>query len=436
MPMPAFVPLTVCVIALHASEAVPAQELPESLDLQSAVRIALEHNGLVGASRFDTEAARARVLQARASYFPSIAQTYDYTDNMANDYGLEGTFASRSYRQTNLSLNVSWTLLDSGQRKTSFDRANTAYAAARHEERQQRRNIIYETTSAFYEALRGQELVRVAEAQVQRAKAILEITKARVEEGDTPPKEVLQAEADLANAEVSLIQARIRAATSGATLKAVMGIPEDRALPPLEAPPAPRVPDQFPPLESYERSALVQRPDLLAQEQNLRSLRLAVQQAQLDQRISFELSAGYSRRWETQAGDNRRLTLMASIPVFDAGLRRENVRETMASEESARLRYAQQQRAVRAEVEAGYLELTLRASALRAAEVALRAARVNYEAAEEARRLGAASLSEVINAQLALVTAETNAVQAVYDYYVADSRLALISGQIMVGETQ
>ncbi|MEP0765758.1 MAG: TolC family protein [Fimbriimonadia bacterium] len=435
MPMPAFVPPTVCVVALLVATAAPAQDLPPSLDLQSAVRIALERNGLVGASRFDSDAARARVIQARASYFPSIVQSYDYTDNVANDYGLEGTFASRSYRQTNLSLNVSWTLLDSGQRKTSFDRANTAYAAARLEERQQRRNIIYETTSGFYEALRGQELVRVAEAQVQRAKTILEITRARVEEGDTAAKEILQAEADLANAEVSLIQARIRAGTSESSLKAVMGIPEDRTLPPLEAPPAPSVPAQLPPLDTYEQSALSQRPDLLAQEQNLRSLRLAVQQAQLDQRITFELSAGYSRRWETQAGDNRRLTLMASIPIFDAGLRRENVRASVASEESARLRYVQQQRTVRAEVESGYLELTLRASALRAAEVALRAARVNYEAAEEARRLGAASLSEVINAQLALVTAETNSVQAVYDYYVADSRLALISGQAMIGET-
>ncbi len=64
-------------------------------------------------------------------------------------------------------------------------------------------------------------------------------------------------------------------------------------------------------------------------------------------------------------------------------------------------------RVIQAVTESGYLELTLRASALRAAEVALKVARVNYEAAEEARRLGAASLSEVINAQLALVTANS-----------------------------
>ena len=64
-----------------------------------------------------------------------------------------------------------------------------------------------------------------------------------------------------------------------------------------------------------------------------------------------------------------------------------------------------------------------------AADAALRAARLNYEAATASLRAGTGTIIDVITAQTLLVTAETNAVQATYDFYTNDARLHRATGE-------
>jgi outer membrane protein len=154
----------------------------------------------------------------------------------------------------------------------------------------------------------------------------------------------------------------------------------------------------------------------------------------MDARVNYEVTASYSRRFEVDMGDQRRLSLYAMIPLFDAGRSREVRREARLSRDAAKERFTQQEKQVRAEIESAYLTYTLRSQSLTAASKALGAAELNYEAAVESRRLGAASLSEVIDAELALVTAETNLVQAIYDFYIGEVELTYVVGDPMAGE--
>ena len=64
-----------------------------------------------------------------------------------------------------------------------------------------------------------------------------------------------------------------------------------------------------------------------------------------------------------------------------------------------------------------------------ATQAALRAARLNYEAATTSLREGAGTIIDVITAQTLLITAETNAVQAVFDFYTNDARLKRAIGE-------
>jgi len=88
----------------------------------------------------------------------------------------------------------------------------------------------------------------------------------------------------------------------------------------------------------------------------------------------------------------------------------------------------QLERNLYAELESALLTRLETIERLHAAQAALTAAQRNYEAARDALREGAGTLIEVLTAQLALVTAETNWVQAVYDSIVADLRLKLATG--------
>jgi len=94
----------------------------------------------------------------------------------------------------------------------------------------------------------------------------------------------------------------------------------------------------------------------------------------------------------------------------------------------------QAQRVVRAEIEAAYVELKTNAERLQAAQTALDAAKKNYEAAVDSQKAGAYDLLQVITAQLSLVTAESNEIQAMYDYRISDVNLRLVTGRPIPGE--
>jgi outer membrane protein TolC len=110
------------------------------------------------------------------------------------------------------------------------------------------------------------------------------------------------------------------------------------------------------------------------------------------------------------------------------------VRQSKLQYEAAGLQLQQQERAALSEIESAYTTWDLSFQRLQAAQVALEAARENFRAASESQSEGAASVLDVTTAQVALVTAETNYVQAVYDYYISVVRLNLATGEPLPGE--
>ena len=419
-----------------ASGSSPARALQASLPLTEAIRMALERNGQVTGAGLDTIAAHARVTQANAAFYPSITPDYNYSDVHSDGFGQPASFSGQSYRSTTSDIVADWVLFDSGRRLTALRGQESGARAIEHDERQERRSVVFETTSRYYNALRGAELLRVAQAQVDRAKTVYDSTVARVNAGDLAQKETLQAKADLMNAQVAVIQARLTEQTGENDLRVTIGWPSDQPLPALVPPAKPEPPTSLPPSTDYEKRGVERRPDLLAAQDSIRALGYTLRQAEMDSRITWQLRGSLSRRLEMENGFQRQLTLAASIPLFDAGQSRAVVRETRASRDAAMARYEQQERQVRADIKSAYLTYSLRGESLAAAAAALEAASLNYEAAAESQRVGAGTLPDVIIAQAALVTAETNYVQAEYDWYVAQVQLTYTAGDPLQGETK
>ena len=67
-------------------------------------------------------------------------------------------------------------------------------------------------------------------------------------------------------------------------------------------------------------------------------------------------------------------------------------------------------------------------------EIALDAAKKNYNAAVDSQKAGAYDLLQVLTAQVSLVTAESNQIQALYDYRISDVNLKLVTGRPIPGE--
>ncbi len=404
---------------------------PSSLTLQDALRRTLQYNGEIQSALAERRAAEARLTATRASLFPSFEWNSSSTRTRLEQGGAVSEVTARQEAIT-----LDWLLFDAGRREYRIRQASRSHESARQSARATIRSLLFETARAYYEVLRRQELLRVADESVQRAQTLLDVARTQAEVGAAPAKDVLQAEADLANARVQQIQARNALRLAETDLKRLIGWDSAQPLPPLQRVESPPASEQIPALADLWVRARQQRPELRSAQLSVQIAQLGVDIARANTISRMEISLNGFHELSPDRRTQGQLRFLISAPIFDGGLVRANLREAEAEYQSARFRLQQLERDLYAEVESALLTRAETVERLSAAQTALTAAQRNYEAARDALREGAGTIVEVLTAQLALVTAETNLVQAIYDAYVAELRLKLAVGDPLPEEPQ
>lgn len=406
----------------------------ESLSLSDALKLARANNGSVKSAYLSYESAKASARQAYAPYLPSLTASYSRSDTKTDG---PDSFGSSNFQGANSSLlTLDWNLWDNGKKDLVFRQAALAAKAQEGTALQTLRSTLFTVHQRFYDALRAQELLKVNRAQVDRAQKILEQTQVRVDLKDAARKDILQATADALNARASLLQSQSQVATSQANLKSVIGF-EGTKLPNLIA-----GEKEFESLQKEGEISLDKametgigmRSDLKARRDRIASQKSLVQSAKLDSMATVSLDGRLQKSFGDSRFNQTRLALSVSVPLFDGARTKENLRQAELNYQAAQSDLSQAEREARAEIESAFYEYMQNGERFSASQAALSAARVNYEAALEAQKLGAGDLISVLTAQVSLVTAETNAVQALYDLLIGQVRLKLVTGQAMPGE--
>ncbi len=402
----------------------------QELTLDQAIALAKKNNGVLVAAQKSVAIAQSNVREAAALFFPFITPSYQYTD-------VEDKLTSHSPVTRDsvheLGVGATWQVLDGGQRWYGLNQSRKLFDSTRYSSLWTMRQTLFAVTQSFYDALRAQELLKSADAELVRTKQILEVVKARAAVGDIAKKDILQAEADVANAEVAQITASNDVDSTQAALKAVIGWPAQNPLPAL-AKSEPTGEPSVTTLDDALSAGQKRRPDLLSTLRALEAERFGVLTAQREASLDWSLNVNFNKDFEPENSYNRTLTFVVSFPLFDAGFSRERARQAQLSLESNRALYQQDVRNARSEIEATFLIWKQNKARLDAADRALKAAQINYDAASESQRLGAASIQEVTTARTTLITAEVNYIQAVYDSYISDVQYRLVIGDPLPGE--
>jgi outer membrane protein len=394
-------------------------DLSQPLTLDRAVKIALENQQTLGIARSQLESARARQTSARAQYFPSIAPTFEYSNQLTTIGGTTGTFDTKVAQ-----IGLRQMIFDMGKREENVKASRAQVQASQFNIANTRQQIVSDVTTDYYELLRRRELVEVAEAGAERARTNLEATRAFVEAGTSPKKDILQAEADHETAKVNLIQAQNNVRLAASNLKSSMGILSMMPLniPNVEVPAPDPTPDTRSAAE-YVNVAFQKRSDLKRDRANIQADRHDVRISEIN--AGFQVQADFTEGYRVypDTGENRAFVTSFSYPLFDAGARRAAVQQSRAFLEQSQRQLELSRQSIQLEVEQSYLVREESRIRTQAADAALRAAKENYAAAVASRAEGAGNILDVITAQTQLVTAETNAVQAIYDFHTADARL-------------
>lgn len=424
--------------------------LPSPLGLDQALVIALRQQPQRYVALDQITTAKGQKEQAVAQYFPTLVPTYQYQNKSAAVYGVASTpvvINGQSYSQPvnevnivrggGLAVAIDQNIYDNGQREQANAEARHNLAAAQLGEENSRQTIIATVTQDFYSLLADEDLVTVEQASVAQYQQTVDETQAEIAAGTVAKNDIYQAQANLANAQVTLVQAQISAQTASAVLKNAMGVETDATAAPVPLAPA----GQLPPLpgqtstaslDDYIKQADDSRPDLLQQQAvvqtNLAALRLAQQNAGIN--ISADYQVSYQATNDVgDRGLDTSLLVTGSYPLFDAGAARGAVRVAQGNYDASRNQLASVHQQVRLDVETAYNQRAQYLQSAQLAQAAVQAAQVNYNSAVAGRKVGVGTILDVITAEQTLTQAKDQYVSAIYNYYIADADLQKAIGR-------
>lgn len=405
----------------------PAANLPAAapagpiLQLEQALRIALERHPRLGQARAATRAADARAGQALSGYLPQVRGTASYRRTEAQIPG--GGVAGQNLYVAELA--ASQLVYDFGQTSGRYKAATSNVEAQQQAETATRQEVTLAVKNAYLQAHAEKALLAVSRETLANQERHLSQVEGFVEIGTRPRIDLVQAQADVESARLNLVNTENGYAVARAQLAQAMGL-EVPATFEVSDEGLPKVPEEDAPSADLFRLAIANRPELKAQaavtrsqEQTLRSIQGAYGPTiSVSTAVNESGPAPDSLNWSW----NAQATLNWNI--LQGGLTKAQVSEARANLDSTAFQTAGLRQQVFVEVEQARLGVRAAKQSLSTAEKLVANTRERLNLAEGRYQVGAGSILELADAQLALTTAQAQRVQA--EYTLSAARAALI----------
>jgi outer membrane protein len=200
-------------------DAAPLEVTPPSaltLDLETAVRVAVEQGPRWRQARAEERAAEAALKARRGSYLPTVALTAAYSV-------FDDRFFPSGTTRSSVGINFSLPLWDGAQRELAIERLGTVRDVARVVREDVERAARRDVTEAYTAFDVSRETLRISGTGVLVAEEVLRVQDARYRAGASTVLELLDAQAQLVTSQADLVQARYNVRLARAALEAILG---------------------------------------------------------------------------------------------------------------------------------------------------------------------------------------------------------------------
>ncbi len=410
-------------------------DLTKPLSLDQAVNLGLAFQNSIAISKSSVDQAAAKLTQAKSSYYPQITPTYQYNVSLtpAKIFQFDpvtglpiSRLPNQSLSNTTQSAVITATQLiyDMGQREANVAISRRTLFSAEFALGDSRQSVILAVSQDYYNLLRDRELIKEDEKSRDRYKETLDIVTTQADVGAAAKSDIFQAKADLANAEVTLLQDQSNYRVAEATLKNAIGIvTSQRIILPEAVLPQPNPKADPNALEQYVKLAYNNRLDVKQQQEVVYAQGYALRLAKIQAGITVDatITEGYAA--EPISGEERILNINVSYPLFDGGNTRAAIRDNAALLEQQKRTLDQLQQTVRLAVDQSLEIREIARQRVVAAQVAVDSGTENLTVVRAKELNQLAGLVDVIAAETQLDAAGVSLVQAIYDYYVAHAAL-------------
>lgn len=403
--------------------------------LDEAIGFALENNPGVSAGERMVEREGIGVDAARGERLPKVALVGAVTRSrfdqpitpISGNPLTGGSFPDFDETKYDVGVEMTLPLYAGGRLARGVRMAEIREAVARETLEMDRTDLAFNVTSVYHKIGQLKRLVEANGAVVKGLEEHKKDVELFLEAGTAARVDLLKTESELAQARQNLLRVRNDLAGARELLKAIMGMDpaEDIAIADGD-----ESPGSFPSVEEGLEDALSRRHDYRA---ILRERDLAYEKVRFagGRRLpSVSLGGEYmdSSGDDLDFRENWAVGVRFSLPIFDGGVIRSEVagarkEAEMAGERERALRYE-----ISREVKEAYLDyessterVEASRAAVRAAREALRIERLKYEA-------GSGTSADVLDAEAALLRAESGYWQAVFDKRTAGAEIKRATG--------
>ena len=429
-------------LAVVLSAGALAQQQPSGLTLQDSIRIALQNSRSLRTVLEDERKANARVREAKGAGLPQldISANYRRLDRVPKARfpsfdPVSGTFTFNEIEIQPIdsgtgTVSLSQVVDISGVVRTATDAASLFSRIANLDVQRTRNDVVLQVKQAFYDVLRAQELVRVAEESLRNAEVRRKLAQAAVDAGVSPKLDVMRAEAAVAAAQQAVITARNALQLAKSAFNNVLGRRVDE---PVELLPVDEQVPESADFNQYLQEALAKRPEMVQANLGISLAEKQITAAKRDQLPTVVVRGQWDFNLKTSTFQPREssFTTIAAVQfkIWDSGQTQGRVEQARADVDKAKITIENVREGIALEVRNAYLGLqearekvAVAEKGLQAATESLRVARLRYEA-------GVSNQLELSDAELAYTQAEQNLVNARYDLRVAWARLEKAMGR-------
>ena len=393
---------------------------------KEAIEIALKNNYDILSKKEEISQASACLQQAWSQVFPYISVGANYT--RYEDHPFITYQDNRGY-----SFSVNQILFSGGRVANTIVAAKKALKATRESRDELENKIIYSTKQAFYTVLLAKELVRIRKETLELAKENLSITKERYKSGEASHYDLLRSKVEVANIKPQLIKAENFLKTSYNFLKILLGIDPSQEI---------KVKGEFKyipeevVLNREVNLALKRRPalkEIAFQEKAAKSQVKAAFAGYLPQ-VSLNFTDFANQKEAFSVGREKYddywvATISVSMPIFDGFLTYAKVKEAKAKQRELSILRKKLKDSVKVEVENAVLDLEAAKSSVESQKENVKRAKEAYQIIKHRYALGQASQLDLLDARVALSTAQVNLAQSLYDFVVAKAKLRYVVGK-------
>jgi len=394
------------------------------INLDKCIQTALENNLGFKIAASAVDVTEVQIDEAKASKklniklqggYLQMSETLDEEDMQAGDFS---DLFSLGQGAPIISVKANQILYSGGKLTSYIEQAEANKQIALNDLESEQQEVIFRTTEAYYQGLKAEGIKKVSAQAVKQMQAHLEDSEALLKEGMIAPIDLNLIKSQLSNLEHNLIKAENGFELAKFNLNSIMGIGLNTELilennlsyEPCEIK-----------LEEALLLALKNRPETknLSQQRTIMQGLLDVAKSNKKPQVVLNAESGITG-WQA--------AIVAEYSLFDGGANKAKIKEAEINLEQMDQNEKQVKQYIEFEVRSAFLNMQEAEKLIMVTEEGIENSRESFRIAQIKYNEGITTNAEVIDAQSTLIEAETNQLNALYNYNTARAALVKAMG--------